>query len=781
MGKYLLLERLATGGMAEVYRAKAGGAGGFEKQVAIKRILPSYSQNDEFRKMFEYEARLSSMLTHANIVQIYDFNKFGETYLLAMEYVDGKNLRQSINKSRKVDITFSVEFSAFVVNEVCKGLEYAHSKRDDNTGKQLNIIHRDMSPQNIMLSYEGAVKIVDFGIAKAKDRVDETRSGVIKGKFGYMSPEQANGLVVDHRTDIFSTGIILWEMLTGRRLFAAESDLATLRMIQECVITPPSKINPRVGPDLERIVMKALSKDVKLRYNSAGELHRNLLEYLSRTASTFTQQEVAAVLQKVFAEEISKEKKRFEQLNRQSIPFSQRVAVEKSDDLDSIEEALEGFATKSDILDVGGETFSDAEVPVQSGLEPEAPQPTSISYTIDEELPSESVAAEEDSGVTKSHVTGIEGEQTQVSDQIQITNGSLRGEVDLVLPGGTKHGFSKDVATGPATRGLVLENEPPTPETRVQLAHDSMPIVAEGSLNSTQGELPVPALEGSEPSTLGGPTMAGSGVALSPPKIETVPPRMDVPSEFNNARSASSANVNWRSEKIFQEDRRKVPRKKKNFPTAVRFLLLMLVTGYGYKLYLDGEVEQYFESKTNHRQPTNQASTGAGDGNVAESESSEIKAVGGCTLNVRSIPPGAQVFEGKVFRGLTPLILTGSCGRALGITLQKEGYESLSESVVIGKKIVDWSGTLRAFPMGRLALNLGFNAEVFLDGVAIKEVRARSPLELALRAKRTYLLQLVNRTLNLDFRTEVKIEEGQKTDFSLSLDEATAKSRDSRK
>src|SRR3954447_1202237 len=146
IGKYLLLERLATGGMAEVYRAKASGAGGFEKQLAIKRILPSYAENEEFRRMFEYEARLSSMLTHANIVQVYDFIKSSETYLLAMEYVDGKNLRQFINKIKKIGFTLPIEFGVYIISEVCKGLEYAHKKKDDLTGRPLNIIHRDMSP-----------------------------------------------------------------------------------------------------------------------------------------------------------------------------------------------------------------------------------------------------------------------------------------------------------------------------------------------------------------------------------------------------------------------------------------------------------------------------------------------------------------------------------------------------------------------------------------------------------------------------------------------------------
>jgi len=179
MGKYLLLERLAAGGMAEVYRAKSSGASGFEKHLAIKRILPEHLEDETFRRMFETEARISSSLQHANIVQIFDFVKFGETFLLVMEFVNGKNLRQVINKLRKQDFALPLECALFIINETSKGLEYAHSKKDDYSGQPHNIIHRDMSPQNIMLSYDGSVKIVDFGIANCKDKIEHTKSGEI--------------------------------------------------------------------------------------------------------------------------------------------------------------------------------------------------------------------------------------------------------------------------------------------------------------------------------------------------------------------------------------------------------------------------------------------------------------------------------------------------------------------------------------------------------------------------------------------------------------------------
>lgn len=850
MGRYLLMERLATGGMAEVYRAKAGGAGGFEKQVAIKRILPTYSQNEEFRKMFEYEARLSSQLTHSNIVQVYDFNKFGETYLLAMEYVDGKNLRQFVNKTRKVDVQFPIEFSVFVMNEVCKGLEYAHTKKDDMTGKSLNIIHRDMSPQNIMLSYEGAVKIVDFGIAKAKDRADETRSGVIKGKFGYMSPEQANGLSVDHRTDIFSTGIILWEMLTGRRLFAAESDMATLRMIQECVIMPPSKINPRVPPELEKIVMKVLSKDLKLRYNSAGDLHRHLLEFLSKNAPAFTQREVSEILQKTFADEIGKEKKRFEQLSRQTIPFSQGVAKEDppEDSMADVEEMLDGMQTKSDIVEETGDTFSDENKLGDPQIEPDAdptPAPevshagikgqrTAVSYTIDEDLADQSIVgmsfnpspdADPEEGMTKSQASvPTEGEEsvepavdmteaapteasaeeeapseeierTQVgtpSEEINLTHGM--DDVDLVLPGGRKHSFNKVAPEGPAKRGLVLEQEenPPSPEQKlsiddsaaVERSRSGALIVPMGGASADKSTPPEPE---ATPTPVDASTVGENSFTKAVPRtpIQPAAPRsvrptraLESPSEprleMQRSREPEPEVRQWRTDVFGDAKKAGEAKKRRLMHPMVSLLIVMGLTGYMYKLYLDGAVEAFMEKS--RREPTEKIET-APPPMETDPISVDRKPVGDCTLNVRSNPPGAEVFEGSHSRGFTPIILSGPCNRSVNIVLRKEGYEYLSENVVIGPKVAEWSRTLRSIPMGRLALNLGFNAEVYLNGEKARDARSRVPLEIPLRAKRSYELRLVNKLLNVDFKSDVLIEEGQQTAFNLSLDEASARSR----
>jgi eukaryotic-like serine/threonine-protein kinase len=309
-GKYILLDKVAMGGMAEVYRAKAPGAQGIGKILAIKRILPQFSNNSEFIEMFKTEAQIAINLTQANIAQIYEFGQEKEQFFLLMEYIDGRNLRQILSRCTKLQKALTIEQCVFVINQVAAGLDYAHRCLDKNSGSVLNIIHRDMSPQNIMVSFEGEVKIVDFGIAKAESKIEVTRAGTLKGKFGYMSPEQAEGADLDARTDIFSTGIVLWELLTGERLFVANNEVNTIRKIKECQIPAIRKINPNIHEELERITMKALAKDRNLRYQTSGELHRDLSHFLYRVNPEFTAHDLAVSLKTFFKEDILEDRKK---------------------------------------------------------------------------------------------------------------------------------------------------------------------------------------------------------------------------------------------------------------------------------------------------------------------------------------------------------------------------------------------------------------------------------------------------------------------------------------
>ncbi|MCC6878148.1 MAG: protein kinase, partial [Sandaracinaceae bacterium] len=311
-GKYMLLERVNVGGMAEVFKAKAFGVEGFERLVAVKRILPSIAEDQEFITMFIDEAKISVQLTHANIAQIFDLGRVSDSYFIAMEYVHGKDLRAIFDRARKRGETVPVPMACYVAMKVCEGLDYAHNKKDA-AGRDLNLVHRDVSPQNILISYDGETKIIDFGIAKAAGKAGKTQAGILKGKFGYMSPEQVRGLPLDRRSDIFAVGIVLYELLTGERLFVGESDFSTLEKVRNVEIMPPSTYNRRIPEELEQIVLKALAKDVDDRYQTAMDLHDDLQSFMYTSGNFFSRKDLSAYMRKGFAEEIAKESAREEE------------------------------------------------------------------------------------------------------------------------------------------------------------------------------------------------------------------------------------------------------------------------------------------------------------------------------------------------------------------------------------------------------------------------------------------------------------------------------------
>ncbi len=299
-GKYLLLEKIAAGGMAEVYLSKSAAANGLNKFFAIKRILPQFSTNEDFVAMFKEEANVAINLNHSNVVSIFDFGIEKEQFFLVMDYVEGKNLRQIINELKRTNKSFSIDQALFMVKEVAAGLDHAHRCTDSKSGRPLNITHRDMSPQNIMVSFEGEVKVIDFGIAKAETEQEETKAGTLKGKFGYMSPEQAEGAPIDPRTDVFALGIVLWELLANDRLFTGSNEAAILRKVRDCQIPSIRKVNPTVPPELERIVMKALAKDRNVRYQTAANLHRDLNRFLNTQFPDFSSHDFSTFIKDSF-------------------------------------------------------------------------------------------------------------------------------------------------------------------------------------------------------------------------------------------------------------------------------------------------------------------------------------------------------------------------------------------------------------------------------------------------------------------------------------------------
>jgi serine/threonine protein kinase len=307
-GKYQLIERIATGGMAEIYRARLEAAYGITKPVVIKKILPHYANQQSFVKMFVNEAKIVVGLSHGNIAQVFDFGEIAGEYYLAMEYVHGQPLSRVLRKARSLELpALPVPFAVQIAIEVCKGLHYAHTRHDE-AGKPLHIIHRDVSPQNILLSYEGSVKLVDFGIAKARNAsVDtDTQSGAVKGKYVYFAPEQARGRDLDARADLFALGIVMYEMLTGRLPFEGKM-MEVLKKIVTGTLAPPSTLNPAIPSSLEEIVLKALATDRRDRFSTAQEMQDTLSKWLYANAPAYSFSALGHLMEYLFEKELIEE------------------------------------------------------------------------------------------------------------------------------------------------------------------------------------------------------------------------------------------------------------------------------------------------------------------------------------------------------------------------------------------------------------------------------------------------------------------------------------------
>jgi serine/threonine protein kinase len=300
-GKYLILDKIATGGMAELYLSKIMGDQGFAKLVAIKKILPHLVTEEDLVKSFIDEAKLAAFLQHENIIQVYDFGSMEGTYFIAMEYLFGKDLRSIVNKSKTIELLLSIENALLITTKVCAGLDYSH-KLKDFVGKPLNIIHRDISPPNIFITYDGQVKIIDFGIAKCASLNHTTQRGFLKGKLTYMSPEQAVGKPIDHRSDIFSVGILLYEMVTHHRMFEGET-MEVFARVRESYFEPPESIVKNLPGKLYEIIYRSLEKDPQYRYQTAGEMLADIEECIQSLPIPPSKQTLSDYMSKLFKEE----------------------------------------------------------------------------------------------------------------------------------------------------------------------------------------------------------------------------------------------------------------------------------------------------------------------------------------------------------------------------------------------------------------------------------------------------------------------------------------------
>ncbi|MBK7857545.1 MAG: serine/threonine protein kinase [Archangiaceae bacterium] len=372
-GNYELLERLATGGMAEIFRARQLGMEGFEKELVIKRILPHLAREPQFIKMFLDEARIAARLNHPNISQIFNLGAQGGTYFIAMEYVDGFDLREIWRLCEARGEPMPVQHAVRIVAEAAAALQHAHLKVN-KAGKPLGIVHRDVSPQNILVTRGGGIKVVDFGIAKAADSSVHTRAGVLKGKFAYMAPEQAAGGRIDRRIDIFALGVVLHELLTGRRLFKRDTDVSTLTAVGQCHVDPPSDSVEGADDALDAVVLKALAKRPSDRYQEAEELQLALEAWLSSKSVPHGAAALAGFINGL-ARDVERRaaEKRPQQSKKSLKPKTEKSKSQKVEKSEGSTKLMRSKEATDPLADDESESDREDE-PIESGAEMPAPR-----------------------------------------------------------------------------------------------------------------------------------------------------------------------------------------------------------------------------------------------------------------------------------------------------------------------------------------------------------------------------------------------------------------------
>lgn len=333
-GKYTLLRLIALGGMAELFLALQRSVAGFEKLIVVKRVLPHLAKDESFIEMLLAEARIAATLNHPNVAHIYDVGQADNRFYIAMEHIHGEDLRSLVRQMKKEGVTaFPLEHALAIVLGCCSGLAYAHDKRDLD-GEPMGIVHRDVSPQNILVTFQGDVKLVDFGIAKAGvGAMEDTGSGQLKGKVPYMSPEQAQGLNLDNRSDIFSLGIMLFELCTGRRLFRGKNEMETLRKIVEDEYPRPRDLNPHLSQRLEEIILRSLEKNVERRYQNAREMQADLEDYIRAEQLKVSALSLGSWMQELFREKLDLQKKMLQEGRQLAEVIAEQIALEERENL----------------------------------------------------------------------------------------------------------------------------------------------------------------------------------------------------------------------------------------------------------------------------------------------------------------------------------------------------------------------------------------------------------------------------------------------------------------
>lgn len=368
-GRYFLLDRIAQGGMAEIYRARLAQVDSGGRIIIVKRVRNTYRSNAEFLAMFNSEIKLTMGFNHPNIVQLFDYGEGQGLPYIAMEYVEGRTVRQFASRYFRGKKHLPVEIAATIIEQAARGLHYAHTYKDHLSGEVLNIVHRDVSPQNILISFDGMIKLIDFGIAKAKTSLDLTRTGIIKGKPSYMAPEQVSGEKLDCRADVFALGIVLWELLTGKKLFASasRSDYSVLKLIEKAdkSVKPPSAINPEVPKELDEIVMRSLQKKSENRYQTAGDFQKALQKFINLKFPDLNLSEIPYWMDRLFGHERKEDLNSLRTLNSQAETLIGGGEFNE-DDKSEVTSAM--FTRPADTEDLKNKIIGSRSHPASSGI-----------------------------------------------------------------------------------------------------------------------------------------------------------------------------------------------------------------------------------------------------------------------------------------------------------------------------------------------------------------------------------------------------------------------------
>ena len=749
-GPYTLLRRLAVGGMAEVYVAKTKGIGGFEKLVAIKVIHPRFSEDAHFVQMLVEEAKISVQLTHVNIAQTFDLGCIDDTYYIAMELIEGADTYRVQRRLEDRKIPMPLDIAAFIGAEVCNGLAYAHRKRD-HEGRPLGIVHRDISPQNVLVSYSGEVKLVDFGIAKAALRGGQTEVGVIKGKYYYMSPEQAWGDPVDGRTDIFATGILLHELLTGVMVYQEENVPALLDRVRKADVPSPRKRRPDVPPELEAIVMKAVAREPADRYPSAQAMAQDLMRFLYAANPTFTSSRLGQLMATLFPDEV---RRHSQILKLPEVPDSEEVRLDplKSEELAPI---VKESSVIFNVADVAAAMTRNDLVPGKRATGPKPqpkPQPERSTAPLSSPVRREETTTAkvqprrsddwEDETLLKE--SGGWDESTLVDE-----GGQMAAQVDRLLGAKRRVEEVSELADLPADKTVAMAEAPPMPAPKAPLpppspragpgprppppparAAEPAPELAPERTVALAGELPAEktvafseaaiaqsAQSGTRKRPLAGPSSAGvrlsaeaerffsqtTGVAtpaagpFDPLPTAPLPPKPVLVDPFAPVSTVTSP-PDGGDPFAFRPATMTGPHEPLGKPQPARWILPVLLGGLVVALLVGGGI-------------------------YLLSGGSEPLA-----LEVISVPEGASVtLDGRPVPGTTPLTVTDGliAGRSHVVQVTKSGYEPYSATVTIQEGM-----RRQIFVLNQIRATLRVEtdppgAEIWVDGV----LRGPAPLD----------------------------------------------------